>query len=128
MSSSTSSSTSPDGTVTTVVTDDGTPPVPPMPPLRSDGSSVMLVAGDTPAHRGHPMPGEVLFMFGMIAGALLLWLIQRGNRAKVRRAVETPTVDRFGTDVEALARRTATLERIVTDPARRVDAEIDALR
>lgn len=35
---------------------------------------------------------------------------------------------RFGEDYAALAQRTATLERIVTEPATRLDREIEALR
>jgi hypothetical protein len=72
----------------------------------------------------------------MIVGAIIYWLIQRGNRAKAAardaqaalRAVPGPDTARVETEVTALARRTATLERIVTDRSARVADEIDALR
>ncbi len=90
-----------------------------------------------PQHHGNnAMPPEAAFFLGMIAGAIIYWLVQRGNRAKAAhraaelalKAAPAPEAARIESEVSALARRTATLERIVTDRSARVADEIDALR
>ncbi len=71
------------------------------------------------------------FFSGIVVGALLLRLFQKLRQRALERIVpDQPRRDAGRTDAEyaALARRTANLERIVTDPAQRVGAEIDALR
>ncbi len=90
----------------------------------------------TTSHIGQPMmiihrsdgmePGAAFFM-GMIMGAFILWLLQREGRRR-RHRPDPQIADVSQHDVAALARRTATLERIITDPATRTANEIEALR
>lgn len=116
----------PDGTMTIVKTADAATTtltgVPPPPRHRSDD---------------HPDPGSI--GLGMLLGAGGVLLIQRRRRL-VRETRERLDAigqqgsdkfaerDRMAADVAALARRTATLETIVTDPAHRTAREIEALR
>ncbi len=84
-------------------------------------------------HPGHHRSGfdASSFIAGLIVGMVLLLLVQRRKRVKAQRAALADADGdgrRADSDYAALARRTATLERIVTDPAQRVGAEIDALR
>ena len=86
-------------------------------------------------HRGHgdhPDGGSVFLGIFIGAGAVLLRqrLIKRRARdAELRSDSRAePRDSRYDSEVAELARRTATLERIVIDPARRVDREIEALR
>ena len=74
-------------------------------------------------------------------GLLLYFIVQSAIRRQVRRDArgaaraaaigpqrEVDDQDRMAAAVAALARRTAALETIVTDPAQRTAREIDALR
>jgi len=109
-----------------------------------DGSTVTVVKnsdGDTVATTQQPQAlvirshhgtdaGAAFFM-GMIMGAFILWLLQREGRRRRHRPdaqVAAGVHDVSRDEVAALARRTATLEQIVTDPAARTAREIDALR
>lgn len=96
----------------------------------SGTDTVVLADGSIHVHHGnHAMPPEPAFVIGMMAGALLTLLAQRGRRARQgRRAGAAASTDRFDQDVQSLAQRTATLERIVTDPGKRLADEIDRLR
>ncbi len=78
-------------------------------------------------HRHHEMDAGAAFFMGMIMGAFILWLLQREGRRR-RRRPEPQVADVSQHDVAALARRTANLERIITDPATRTANEIEALR
>ncbi len=107
-----------------------------------------LVATVTPAHShfnvgiqsDKPLDGAS-FIAGLMLGALFYFIIQSAMRWHARREVRStkraaaigPQTDARDQDgmaaaVAALARRTATLETIVTDPAQRTAREIDALR
>jgi len=77
------------------------------------------------------------FIAGLMLGALLFFILQTAMRWHARREVKTQkraaaigpqADDGMATAVAALARRTATLETIVTDPAQRTSREIEALR
>jgi|GEM_PF-5379862 len=72
------------------------------------------------------------FFLGVFAtvGALLLSKFFKRRRARLdaRLVDDQPANRRFDDDYATLAQRTATLERIVTEPAHRLDREIDALR
>lgn len=112
--------------------------------IRSDdGGGVTVTAnrdGDTVAttqqpqtvviRSHHGMDAGAAFFMGMIMGAFILWLLQREGRRRHRpdAAVTAGVHDVSRDEVAALARRTATLEQIVTDPAARTAREIDALR
>ena len=72
----------------------------------------------------HGMPASASFSMGMILGALIVWLLQRRRRS----LPDLQVADVGHGDIAALARRTATLERIITDPATRTASEIEALR
>lgn len=84
------------------------------------------------SHGDHPDGGSVVLGIFIGAGAVLLR--QRLTRGRARDAElrsdrrAEPRDSRYDSEVAELARRTATLERIVTDPAHRVDREIEALR
>ena len=125
-----------DGDVTITRTDDG-------PPLHLAGTAqvpVVLHAAQPDGfsvgvHSDRPLDGGS-FVAGLFLGALLYFIIQTAMRWHARREARTrrdavslgPQEDRMAADVAALARRTATLETIVTDPAHRTAREIDALR
>ena len=87
-------------------------------------------------HRGHgdhPDGGSVFLGICIGAGAVLLRQRLTKRRARMAELLATerrsePRDSRYDSEVAELARRTATLERIVTDPAHRVDREIEALR
>ncbi len=122
-----------DGTVI-VSTDDATAG-PPGPPALHRG---MLHLGPDGAyvHSGRPLdPGS--FFAGLMLGALLYFILQSAMRWHARSeargsaraaAIGPQREDRTAADIAALARRTAALETIVTDPAHRTAREIDALR
>lgn len=78
-------------------------------------------------HDDH-MPPQPAFVMGMIFGALMFWLIQswrrRGQDLKASRAGADDRRYNESSEIAALARRTAALETIVTDPAQRVSREI----
>lgn len=124
--------TSADGSTTVVESDDGTPAAPPTPGAQA---GMPVVIHPLRHHSDdHPDPGSVFL--GIFIGAGGLWLTQR-RRARLRhRSVKldeqasavTGDQARMAADVAALARRTATLETIVTDPAQRTAREIEALR
>lgn len=86
-------------------------------------------------HSGKPLdPGS--FVAGLMLGLLAYFILQTAMRWHARRAVGSArgaaigpqSDDPIAAVVAALARRTATLETIVTDPAQRTAREIDALR
>lgn len=114
------------GDRTITITDDGPPPLPGM-PESGIGHEPRVVVRD---HQGIDFGS---FVVGMLAELLLLWLMQR-RRAIVERRRERDeamigvSADRMAAEVAALARRTATLETIVTDPGQRTARAIDALR
>lgn len=72
------------------------------------------------------------FCAGIFFGLLLYFIAQNWIRWQRHRPVNLDRNDadqnRMAADVAALAKRTATLETIVTDPAQRTAREIDALR
>ena len=91
-------------------------------------------------HSNKPLDGAS-FMAGLMLGALLYLIIQTAMRWHARREIRSmkraaaigPQTDARDQDgmaaaVAALARRTATLETIITDPAQRTAREIEALR
>jgi len=125
-----------DGRTVTVITDANGDQTVTATPMQSDGAqtagpftgTAQTIQPATVVYRSHSGrdSGAVFFM-GMIMGAFILWLLQREGRR--RRHRPDPAVADVGRDeVAALARRTATLEQIVTDPAARTARDIDALR
>ena len=71
------------------------------------------------------------FFAGMFVavGAMIAAKFVRRRKARLIASIEgRRDAARVDQDYEALARRTATLERIVTEPATRLDREIEALR
>ncbi len=80
-------------------------------------------------HRSHDHIDGGSFVFGLMVGAGGLFFAQR-RRKRLAEMQVPPAADahRYESEVEALRRRTATLERIVTEPATRLDREIDTLR
>lgn len=78
-------------------------------------------------HVHHGMPAGGAFTLGLVVGAVMLRLVQR-QISRRRHRPDPEIADISHTDVAALARRTANLERIITDPATRTANEIDALR
>ena len=123
--------TSQDGDDTSIVT---TPPPPPL--LHQHHGMLHLGPDGAYVHSGRPLdPGS--FFAGLMLGALLYFILQSAMRWHARReargiaraAAIGPQPDgRMVAEIAALARRTATLETIVTDPAHRTAREIDALR
>lgn len=81
--------------------------------------------GDGPFHAGS-------FIAGLVVGMLVLLFLQRLRRNRLHRSSKfergRDDAGRMESEVAALARRTATLETIVTDPGERTAREIDALR
>lgn len=126
--------TSADGSTTVVESDEDGPPTPPSPPHKShlganDGFNVGI-------HSNRPFDGGS-FTFGLMVGLLLYYVLQTWARRRRHRPAKLDRPDvteaasdqaRMAADVAALARRTATLETIVTDPAQRTAREIEALR
>ena len=111
-----------DGSLIVTKTDDDGPTA----PQGSETGMATIVRSDH--HRG--IDGGS-FVAGLFVGMIILLLAQRWRRSRMHRSVK---LDRRADDnpiaaeVAALARRTATLETIVTDPAQRPAREIDALR
>ncbi len=100
--------------------------------ITADGDSVSTSStGDAtvfPVHHHQDFDGGA-FTAGLFVGAGVFWLAQRKRRARLADIAAPPAApDRFESEVAALARRTATLERIVTAPGARVERDIDALR
>ena len=77
-------------------------------------------------HSNKPFDGAS-FAVGLLVGVLLLLFAQRLRARRLHRP-DPAIADVSRDEVAALARRTATLEQIVTDPAERTAREIDALR
>ncbi|WP_419816688.1 hypothetical protein [Glacieibacterium sp.] len=106
--------------------------------INDDDKTVTIGAdGTINVHRNHHDSFDGLsFLFAAIAGAIVALLVMRliGLRAKrlpakdARVAAAASGQRDFETEYHALAKRTATLERIITDPAVRVHNEIEALR
>ncbi len=100
--------------------------------VTTDGEASTIAPGHSVTiHRHDGMEPGAAFFMGMFMGAFILWLLQREGRRRSRRpdaAVVASVHDVSRDEVAALARRTATLEQIVTDPAARTAREIDALR
>ena len=117
-----------DGSLVITKSDDGDSQTPPPPPGTETGTPVVIHTG-----RHHNSFDGGAFFAGLFVGVILVLLFQSRRRKQAAHA-ELVARDRdrepSRTDSEyaALARRTANLERIVTDPAQRVGAEIDALR
>ncbi len=87
-------------------------------------------------HSGRPLDTGS-FVAGLTLGMLIYFILQSAMRWHARREVRSikraaaigpQTDDGMAAAVAALARRTATLETIVTDPAQRTAREIEALR
>lgn len=135
---SNSITTTADGETVVVTTDDGipTPPAPPAPVFPQHQGMLHLGPDGAYVHSGKPLdPGS--FIAGLMLGMFLLFIVQTAMRVYARReargharaaAIGPQTDDRMAADVAALARRTAALETIVTDPAHRTAREIEALR
>lgn len=118
-----------DGTMTVVKTDEDGPPAPPAAPPAPGSIVPPMVIRE---HHGRGFDGAS-FVTGLIVGILLLLFFQRRINRRRHRPVDLDRRDdaeqtRMAESVAALARRTATLETIVTDPAQRTAREIDALR
>lgn len=121
-----------DGDVTIVKTS----PAGQLPLLHQHHGMVHFGPDGAYVHSGKPLDlGS--FFFGLMMGMLALWLIQVWRRGRRRTRDRLAAIgpqpvsvdhDRMAAEVAALARRTATLETIVTDPAQRTAREIDALR
>lgn len=130
----------------TVVTssDDGdsvttvTPATPATPATTATPGGRLTSTGDFTVgiHSDKPLDGAS-FTAGLLLGALLYFIIQTALRWHARReargharaaAIGPQAHDRTASDIAALARRTAALETIVTDPAQRTARAIDALR
>ena len=79
-------------------------------------------------HHGHSPFDFGSFVAGVFACLLVMWLIRRRKERLVRLHEAGRATAAFDQDYAELAKRTATLERIVTEPAARLDREIDALR
>ncbi len=139
---SSSSVTTSDGTVV-IATDDDTPatPQPPVILHRDPGFEAGIVrSGDgyTVGMHSHRPLDTGSFLAGLLLGALLFFIVQTAMRWHARREAKgvaraaaigpQGTSDRTAADLAALARRTAALETIVTDPAHRTAQAIDALR
>ena len=141
---SSTSITKSDGDVTITTTDDAehaaiiAPPTQPAPPTlsREVGRSHFTVGVQSDS----PIDGAS-FIAGLMLGALLYFILQSAMRWHARREIRStkraaaigPQTDGRDQDgmaaaVAALARRTATLETIVTDSAQRTAREIEALR
>lgn len=114
------------GETTRVVTDaDGSTSVVTLPP----GREALQLARSGEVPHEEQMPPMAAFVIGVMLGALLLWAFQLwGRRAARRAAAAPPEPDQVAGELAALRRRTAVLERIATDPANRVEREIEALR
>jgi hypothetical protein len=67
-------------------------------------------------------------MFVAVAAMLAAKFVKRRKAKLIARNEDRRDTVRFGDDYAGLAQRTATLERIVTEPATRLDREIEALR
>jgi hypothetical protein len=141
---SSSSVTTSDGGTVIATSDSGdsvtitppTPPTPPFPPAFPGHAQSSFTVG---VHSDRPLDGAS-FTAGLLLGALLYFILQTAMRWHARREARGTTRaaaigpqpdardDGMAAAVAALARRTATLETIVTDPAQRTAREIDALR
>lgn len=136
---SSSSITTSDGEVVVTRSDDGlsAPSAPPTPPVAGNGTvhsgSGTFTVG---VHSDKPLDAPSLIA-GLVLGMLLCFILQSALRWHGRREVKAQAraaaigpqgEDRIAAEVAALARRTATLETIVTDPAHRTAREIEALR
>jgi hypothetical protein len=117
-----------DGQVVITKTDDGTTTV--ASPTTSEMGAPVVIRDH---HR--PFDGGV-FVAGLLLGMIALFIMQSAMKYYARREARSrrdaasigPAEDRMAAEVAALARRTATLETIVTDPAQRTAREIEALR
>ena len=112
----------PDGAVVITKDDDGAMDVA---PTTATGTPIVF-------HHRHPLDTGS-FVAGLFLGLLLYFIAQSWLRWQRHRPVKLDRRDdadqtRMAADVAALARRTATLETIVTDPAQRTARDIEALR
>ncbi len=113
-----------------------TGPASTLPLLHQHRGMIHLGPDGAYVHSGKPLdPGS--FFAGLMLGALLYFIVQTALRWHARRearmmaqaaAIGPQREDRTAADIAALARRTAALETIVTDPAHRTAREIEALR
>ena len=106
-----------------------------MPNVITDDKTVTIGADGTVnvhrVHHDHFDGGS--FFAGIMAAFFVMWLTRlrrRRNRDTAAAVTEAPRNGQrdFEREYHELAKRTATLERIVTDPAQRVHNEIEALR
>lgn len=122
----TSSVTTRDGTIVARDDDDGTTMTNVAGPTGTTGAPIVIHT-----HHHRPLDGGS-FVAGLFLGLLLYFIAQNWVRWQRRRPArpdpDEPGQTRMAADVAALARRTATLETIVTDPAQRTAREIEALR
>ena len=137
MSTASVSTSDSDGDVTITRTDDGAgaPPPAALPLLHQHHGMIHLGPDGAYVHSGRPLdPGS--FMAGLMLGLLAYFILQTAMRWHARREVKAharaaaigPHYDDTAAHIAALARRTATLETIVTDPAHRTARDIEALR
>ncbi len=119
-----------------VITKSDDAPGAPPPPAALHRGMLHLGPDGAYVHSGKPLdPGS--FFAGLMLGALLYFIVQTAIRWHARNearglaraaAIGPQREDRTAADIAALARRTAALETIVTDPAHRTAQAIDALR
>jgi hypothetical protein len=124
-----------DGRVVAANSNDGdsvvtAPPPPTSPGQHAHSKFFVGISSDAPLD-------PASFTAGLMLGALLFFILQSAMRWHARREVRSTkraaaigpqADDGMAAAVAALARRTATLETIVTDPAQRTAREIEALR
>lgn len=131
---SSASVTTSDGQVVVTSDDDAPPPMPAPPPPGVPHTA--QIPDSFYYHWNNPLDPASLVL-GIIIGMLMFRIIQRFGRLRARReargharaaAIGPQPEDRMAVEVAALAKRTATLETIVTDPAQRTAREIEALR
>lgn len=97
----------------------------------AENMTVVATDGTITTYQQPPesLDGESFFAGMFVAvGAMLAAKFVKRRKARMTARRDDRDNARFGEDYAALAQRTATLERIVTEPATRLDREIEALR
>lgn len=97
--------------------------------MSTENATVVTTDGTTTTHQSpqDEIDGGSFFLGVFVAVAVLL-IRKFVMRRHARLADERREPARFAGDYAELAERTATLERIVTEPTTRLTREIDALR
>ena len=101
--------------------------------MATENMTVVATDGTTTTYQSphhNSFDGGAFFAGMLVAvGAMLAAKFVKRRKARLIASIESRRdTARFGDDYAALAERTATLERIVTEPAMRLDREIEALR